>query len=77
VNREPRVRYNTLKLQPEKCEFLRKEVSYLGHVITEDGVKPDPNKVRTIENFPTPTTVKQLKAFFRNGRLLQEVYSKF
>jgi len=38
-----------LKLQPEKCEFLRKEVSYLGHQITEAGVRPDPQKVAAIQ----------------------------
>lgn len=32
--------YN-LKIQPDKCEFLRKEVLYLGHLITENGVKHD------------------------------------
>lgn len=31
-------------LQPEKYIFLRKEVNYLRHVITQDGVKPDPKK---------------------------------
>ena len=36
-------------LQPAKCEFLRKEVNYLGHQITETGVKPDPQKVVAIE----------------------------
>jgi hypothetical protein len=58
-----RLRTYKLKLQPEKCEFLRKEVSYLGHQITEAGVRPDPQKVAAIERFPTPTNPKQLKAF--------------
>ena len=34
-----------LTLQPEKCHFLRREITYLGHVITENGVKPDPRKI--------------------------------
>jgi hypothetical protein len=54
--------YN-LKLQPDKCEFLRTEVNYLGHVITENGELPDPKKVTTIENYPRPTNVKQLKSY--------------
>jgi hypothetical protein len=33
-------KYNS-KLQPDKCEFLRKEVNYLGHLITEEGCRPD------------------------------------
>ena len=49
-----------LKLQPDKCEFPRKEVNYLGLQITEAGVQPDPQKVAAKEQFPTPSTVKQL-----------------
>jgi hypothetical protein len=55
-------KYN-LKLQPDKCEFLRKEVNYLWHLITEEGVRLDPQKVIAIENFPAPTCEKQLKSF--------------
>jgi hypothetical protein len=48
-----RLRKYNIKLQPDKCEFLRKEVNYLGHVITEEGCKPDPR----------PETERQLKSF--------------
>ena len=58
-----RLRMHKLKLQPDKCDFLRTEVNYLGHQITEAGVRPDPQKVAAIEQFPTPTTAKQLKTF--------------
>jgi len=37
-----RFRDYNLKVQPMKCEFLRHEVIYLGHIITEQGLKPDP-----------------------------------
>jgi hypothetical protein len=52
-----------LKLQPDNCEFLRTEVSYLEHVITEKGVLPDPRKVTAIKNYPRPTNEKQLKSY--------------
>ena len=58
-----RLRQNNLKLQPEKCEFLRKEVTFLGHKVSERGVEPDNRKVEAVENFPQPNTVKQLKSF--------------
>jgi hypothetical protein len=58
-----RFRKYNLKLQPEKCEFLRKEVNYLGHLITEEGCRPDPTKVDSIVNFPRPENEKQLKSF--------------
>ena len=39
-----RLRNVNLKLQLDKCEFLRKEVTYLGHVISEKGVRPPKNR---------------------------------
>jgi len=56
-----RLQKHKLKLQHGKCEFLSKEVNYLGHQITETGVRPDPQKVVAIEQFPTPPNPKQLK----------------
>jgi hypothetical protein len=55
-----RLRKHNLKLQPDKCEFLRKEVTFLGHKISEHGVEPDIRKIETVKNFPTPKTSKQL-----------------
>ena len=49
-----RLRKYNLKLQPDKCEFLRKEVTFLGHKISERGVEPDARKVESVKNFPTP-----------------------
>jgi len=48
-----RLRQANLKLQPVKCEFLRKEVNYLGHVIGKDEVKPDPLKILVVKEFAT------------------------
>ena len=39
-----RLREANLKLKPKKCLFLRDEVSYLGHVVTREGIRPDPSK---------------------------------
>ena len=58
-----RLRTYKLKLQPEKRQFLQKEMNYLGHVITEEGIRPDTDKVSVIEKFRTPTNPRQLKAF--------------
>jgi hypothetical protein len=58
-----RLRESNLKLQPDKCEFVRREVSYLGHVISENGVLPDKTKTKVIENFLVPQNAKQLKSF--------------
>lgn len=47
-----------LALQPDKCHFLRKEIGYLGQLITENGVKPDPTKIQAVKDFPIPQTRK-------------------
>ena len=58
-----RLRSNKLLLQPDKCEFMRTEVAYLGHVISEKGVSPNPNKIISIKDYPKPNTPKQIKQF--------------
>ena len=58
-----RLRENNLKLQPDKCEFLRKEVIYLGHIISENGISPDPSKLTAIKDFPTPKKIKDIQSF--------------
>ena len=52
-----------MKLQPDKCEFLRKEVSYLGHVIGQDGVRPDEKRIEAVKEYPRPKTTRELKGF--------------
>ncbi|KAM0734141.1 Retrovirus-related Pol polyprotein from transposon 17.6 [Formica fusca] len=58
-----KLRKHNLKLQPDKCEFLRKEVIYLGHIVTENGIMPDPSKLKAVREFPTPTKVKEIQSF--------------
>ncbi|KAL8615932.1 hypothetical protein ACOMHN_034608 [Nucella lapillus] len=50
-----------LKLNEGKCEFRKKEIEFLGHIITKDGVKPDPEKVAAILNMPDPNNVTELR----------------
>lgn len=52
-----------LKIQLDKSEFLHREVAFLGHVITPEGVKSNPEKVKAIQSFPIPKTEKQIKSF--------------
>lgn len=52
-----------LKLQPDKCEYLKPELQYLGHIITEDGVRPNPEKLKAVKEFPRPKHVKNIKQF--------------
>jgi len=51
-----RIRENRLKLKAEKCQLLRKEVSYLEHVNSENGGFPERTKTKVIEEYPIPRT---------------------
>lgn len=58
-----RLREANFKVQLNKLEFLRKEVEFIGHVVTQEGVKPNPNKIQTIKDFPCPHNRKTIKSF--------------
>ena len=58
-----RLRQTGLKLQPDKCEYLRPELEYLGHIITKDGVKPNLKKFEAVRNFRTPKTRTKVRLF--------------
>jgi hypothetical protein len=47
-----------------KCSFAQSEIEYLGHIISKDGVATDPQKLSIIKQWPSPTTITQLGAFF-------------
>jgi hypothetical protein len=46
-----------------KCEFWLKEVLFLGHVITGEGIAVDPGKVRDVLNWEPPTIVSEIRSF--------------
>lgn len=58
-----RLRAANLKIQLDKTDFLKREVAYLGHIITPEGVKPNPDKISAILNYPVPKTTKEIKGF--------------
>ncbi|KAK3755128.1 hypothetical protein QZH41_005886 [Actinostola sp. cb2023] len=58
-----RARAINLKLNKEKSKILRDELSYIGHIITAEGVKPDPDKVKGIAEMKVPTDIKELQRF--------------
>lgn len=52
-----------LKIQLDKCEFMRRETEFLGHIITQEGIKPDPEKIMKILDWKLPENQKQIKQF--------------
>ena len=52
-----------LKLNPQKCTFFQKKVSFLGHLVSESGISVDPEKVKSVQNWPVPETVTEARSF--------------
>jgi hypothetical protein len=58
-----RVLERNLKLNPSKVQFKLRKIRFMGHVITEDGVLPDPGKVESIIEMPIPYDKRSVKRF--------------
>lgn len=58
-----RFRERNLKLNPAKCNFFCSDVTYLGHHISYEGIKPDESKFSAIVNFPTPKNADEVRRF--------------
>lgn len=57
------LRQNSWYVKESKCAFGLEELAYLGHIISTQGIKPDPDKIEAVVNWPVPSTVKQTKVF--------------
>lgn len=58
-----RISQANLRLKAKKCKFANNKITYLGHLITNKGVLPDPEKISLIKNCVTPKNVKEVRAF--------------
>ena len=52
-----------LKIKPSKCDFAKKSVTFLGHLVSAEGILPDPSNTKKIRTFPRPTSVKSIQQF--------------
>jgi hypothetical protein len=52
-----------LKLNPDKCDFFQKQILFLGHLISKDGLRPNPTLVQKIADCPRPITKTKVKSF--------------
>ena len=58
-----RLQEHGLKLKPSKCQLMRKEVQYLGHLVSAEGVRTDPEKISRVKEWARPTNRKELLQF--------------
>ena len=52
-----------LKLKPLKCHLLKTEVLFLGHIVSQQGLKPNPDLIETVQIWESPRKVKQIQQF--------------
>ena len=55
--------YYGLTLSIKKSSFLRSELLYLGHIVSSEGIKPDPEKINKLSSWPIPKTIRQLRGY--------------
>jgi hypothetical protein len=52
-----------LKLNPNKCCFAAKSITFLGHVVSKEGTKSDPGKIEAVLHFSQPKTITNVRSF--------------
>ena len=62
-----------LKLKPCKCHFVCELGKHLGHIITPQGIRPNKDRVAPIQDYPVPTSVKEVRQFIG----LMSYYGRF
>ena len=60
-------------INPDKCHFGTQELQFLGHIVGINGVKPDPEKIDKVKNYPTPKSISDVHRFMG----LASYYRKF
>ena len=58
-----RIQSYGLRVRIEKCNFLMQKLKFLGHIISAEGRRMDPEKTRAITNMPEPENKQQVKSF--------------
>ena len=58
-----RLKLVNMKLKRSKCDFFKEEVTFLGHTISKDGVRPDERKIEVVKNYPEPPDKHELKSW--------------
>ena len=60
-----RLRAHNLKINPDKLDFFRSKVQFLGYIVSKDGLEVDPSKIEAVQKFPVPRSPTEVKLFFK------------
>ena len=71
-----RCRERNIRLNKEKFKYRLKEVQYMGHILTQEGLKPDPRKVSAVADMPPPTDVSGVRRFLGMVTYLSQFLSQ-
>ena len=68
-----RLTEHNLKVKPGKCQLFKEKLKYLGHIVSSQGIRPDPEKTRAVQEWEIPKTERDLRGFLG----LASYYRKF
>ena len=71
------IRSAGLRLKRKKCQFIKKSVDYLGHVISRAGIAPDPGKIEKIANYKVPSSAEEVRSFLGLAGYYRRFISNF
>ena len=71
-----RCQKTNLKLNADKCRFGLNEIDYLGYIVTPEGVKPNPRKIRAIQAMERPTTVTEVRRLIGMVQYYRDLWPK-
>ena len=72
-----RIRQAGLKLSPNKCNLFQRSVSFLGHVVSENGVSTTPEKLAAVKEWPTPRNIHEVQAFLGTASYYRKFCKSF
>ena len=60
-----------------KCDFYKPQIQYLGHIISDTGIFMDPKKIKSIKDWPNPTSVTDIRSFLGLAGYYQKFIENF
>ena len=66
-----------LKIKPKKCHFFDTSVSFLGHLLSSEGISANPKKVDKVQDWPVPMNAKEVHSFLGLASYYQRLIPKF